>query len=150
MKGIYRYTILEEINLIIQSYQGDITLSGLKNMKRKLFQDKFYNTEYKVLTDMRLSNNSITIEEVEKYGEWIEEKLKLGSFNLNAILTSTPQQVVQSSIFRLNNNLKKYNYKVLSTLESSLNYLNIDFSHIEIIKIEINKMKFIPPVLSVF
>lgn len=150
MKGVYRYIILEEINLIIQVYQGDVTLSGLKNMKRNLFQDKYYNSEYKVLTDARLSNNSLTIKEVEEYGTWTGEQLKSGSFNLNAILTSTPQQVVQSSIFSLNENLKKYNYKVFSTLEGSLNYLHIDFSNIETIKIEINKMKYIQPIKSVF
>lgn len=125
-------------------------MSGLKNMKQTLFQDKFYNAEYKILTDMRLSNNNLSVEEVEEFGKWIGEQLKLGSFNLNAILTSTPQQVVQSSIFSSNKNLKKNNYKVFSTLEGSLNYLHIDFSNIEIIKTEINKMKEILPIKSVF
>ena len=149
-KGVYRYTILEEINLIIQFYQGDITLSGLKNMKRNLFQDKGYNSEYKVLSDLRLSNNSLALEEVEEYGIWMGKKLKAVRVNLSAILTSTPQQVVQSMIFSLNKNLEKDSYTVFSTLESALLYLRVDISYSEVIEIEINKMKDIPPIKSVF
>ncbi|MBN4082790.1 hypothetical protein JYT50_00210 [bacterium AH-315-A23] len=150
MKGVYRYTILEEINLIIQFYQGDITLSGLKNMKRNLFRDKCYNPEYKVLSDVRLSNNSLTLEEVEEYGTWVGKKLQAARVNLNTILTSTPQQVVQSMMFSLNKNLKKDSYMVFSTLESALLFLKIDISYFEVIETEIDKIKDIPRTRSVF
>jgi len=125
-------------------------LEGLKIMKSNLFHDKHFNPKYNVLGDLRLSKNNFTIKEVEKYGKWFEEQLKFQSLSLKAILTSTPRQVVQATIFSLKNNLKKNNYEVFSTLEGSLKYLQIDFSHIEIIKIEIKKMKFLPPISTVF
>ncbi|MBN4082791.1 hypothetical protein JYT50_00215 [bacterium AH-315-A23] len=150
MSVFYEYIILEEIKLIIEFYQGDITLRGMKNMKRNLFQDKYYNAEYKILSDLRLSKNSLTIEEAEDYGAWVGEKLKSLGSSSQAILTSTPQQVVQSLIYSSNVNFKNNNCKVFSTLEGVLNFLSIDISNIEVIKNEINKIKFKQPIVSVF
>jgi hypothetical protein len=150
MKGICKYVILEKFNLIIQFFQGEIILSDLKKIKRNLFQDKFYNQDYKILADFRLSNINLSIEDVEEYGKWIGTKLKSSSSSSYAILTSTPEQVALSSIFISNENLKKDNYRVFSTMESSLNYLHLDTSNIEIIEAKINKLKVIPSLKSNF
>jgi hypothetical protein len=150
MKGIYKYVILEKINLIIQFFQGEIILSDLKKMRQNLFQDKYYNPNYRILADFRLSNINLSIEDVEEYGKWIGTKLNSSSSSSYAILTSTPKQVALSSIFISNENLKKDNYRVFSTMESSLNYLHIDISNIETIETKINKMKVIPSIKSNF
>jgi hypothetical protein len=150
MKGICKYVILEKFNLIIQFFQGEIILSDLKKIKRNLFQDKFYNPDYKILADFRLSNSNMSIEDVEEYGKWIGTKLKSSNASSYAILTSTPKQVALSSIFVSNEHLKKDNYRVFSTMESSLNYLHLDTSNIEIIEAKINKMKVVPSIKSNF
>lgn len=140
MEGVYKYSILEDFKLIIQFYQNDITLSGMKKMKQSLLQDKCYNSDFRILTDLRLSNISTTIEEVEEYGKWIGEKLKSVRFNSNVILTSTPQQVSKAILFNLNKNLKDINYTIFSSLEGSLKHLDIDISNIGIIENVIEKM----------
>lgn len=140
MEGVYKYSILEDLKLIIQFYQNDITLSGMKKMKQSLLQDKCYNSDFRILTDLRLSNISTTIEEVEEYGKWIGEKLKSVRFNSNVILTSTPQQVSKAILFNLNKNLKDINYTIFSSLEGSLKHLDIDISNIGITENVIEKM----------
>lgn len=112
----------------------------MKKMKQSLLQDKCYNSDFRILTDLRLSNISTTIEEVEEYGKWIGEKLKSVRFNSNVILTSTPQQVSKAILFNLNKNLKDINYTIFSSLEGSLKHLDIDISNIGIIENVIEKM----------
>ena len=138
MKGVYKYIILKELKLIIQFYQGDITLDGLINLKKEVLQDKSYNTDYGLLTDFRLSNILLNLDEVEEYGNWLKKNSNRN--NLNIIMTSTPDQTVKTVMFGLNEKLIKYNFKTCSTLEHSLEQLNVDLKNIKKVKIEIEKM----------
>ena len=138
MKGNYKYSILEKYMIIIQFYQYDITFKGAKKLKHDVLQDKRYNSNYRILVDTRLANICMTTDEVKDYKKWVEEKsLRFGS---DAILTSTPKQVAMSMTLKSVKNLEMLNYKIFSTLESSLEHLNIDISNIEIIENEIEGM----------
>jgi len=138
MKGIYKYIILKELKLIIQFYQGDITLVGLINLKKEVLQDKSYNSDYGLLTDFRLSNILLNVDEVEEYGNWLKENSNRN--NLNMILTSTPQQTVKTMIFGSNTELIKYNFDTCSTLEHSLKHLNVELKNLKKVETEIEKM----------
>ncbi len=138
MEGVYKYKILEELKLIIQFYQGDITLDGLINLKKEVLQDKSYNSDYGLLSDFRLSNILLNRDEGEEYGNWLKENSN--RHNLNMILTSTPQQLVKTVIFGYIEKLIKYNFETCSTLEYSLEHLNVDLKNLKEVEREIEKM----------
>ncbi len=108
-------------------------------MKQDVFQDKRYNSNYRLLGDVRLSNICMTTDEVEDYKKWIGEKLSSNRMRSDVILTTTPQQVSLSMIFDLSD-LNKLRYRICSTMEGALEFLDIDISNIEIIENEIERM----------
>jgi hypothetical protein len=138
MKGVYKYIMLKELKLIIQFYQGDITLDGLINLKKEVLQDKSYNSDYGLLGDFRLSNILLNMDEVEEYGNWLKKNSIRN--NLNIIITSTPHQTVKTVIFGLNKKLINYHFETCSTLEHSLKHLNVELKNLKKVETEIEKM----------
>ena len=141
MKGIYKYIILKNLNLIIQFYQGKITYEGLLKLNQEILKDNNYNPNFGILVDFRLSKSNISIEEIKSYSKWVNEQSILNRLNNRVILTNTPEQVTKSTIFSLEEEVKEFNYLIFSTLENSLTSLNIDISNLERVEIEIEQMR---------
>ena len=139
MKGLYRYCILKEIGLIIQFHQNDLTLEGIKKLKLDIINDKDFSPDYKFIVDVRLTTVVLDEYELEQYGNFVSENLKLTGSQKLALLTDTPEQAAKSIIYTLNKKIHPLKYGIYSTLEASLNWLDIDTANIGLIESEIKK-----------
>lgn len=140
MKDIYKYKILKDIGLIIQFHQNSITLDEMKQLKRDIINDEDFNPSFGFIVDIRKSKVNLSIEELLGYGDWIKENLKLTGLMRLVLLTSTPDHVAKTTLFSLNENISPICYKTFSTIEASIQWLNIDSCNLDYVKNEIDKL----------
>lgn len=140
MSGIYKYLILNKLKLIIQFHQNDLTFDEIKKLKQSIIVDSNYGASFNYIIDLRLTNLKMSLNELQLYGNWVQETLSTNHKNL-AILTSNPNQVSNALLFKLNDNLKSLHYEVYSSMEGALGHVNVDLSNLEHIENEINKLK---------
>ncbi|WP_299526639.1 hypothetical protein [uncultured Lutibacter sp.] len=133
----YKYAILKELQLVLIIFKNEVTFKGLKELIKKLNIDVEFKISYKILIDLRLSKIDMTFDEVERFSNCIHKSTKLDTSFLISFFTETPEQVVTSTIYSSNN----LQYKVLSTLEASLNHLNVKASNFEMIDKRIKNYK---------
>ncbi len=140
MSGFYKYLIISNLNLIIQFHQNDLTFEGIKKLKQTIINDSKYNPEYNVIIDLRLADVKMTPNELQRYGNWVQDILNDTKKNM-ALLTSNPNQVTSATLYRLNDNFTNLNYEVFSTMEAALRHIDIDISNMQFIETEIDKLK---------
>jgi len=140
MSGIYKYLILNKLKLIIQFHQNDLTFDEIKKLKQSIIVDPNYDASFNYIIDLRLTNVKMSLNELQLYGNWVQETLSTNHKNL-ALLTSNPNQVSNALLFKLNDNFKSLYYEVFSTMEGALGHVNIDLSNLEYIENEIRKLK---------
>ncbi|WP_166967193.1 hypothetical protein [Yeosuana marina] len=109
-------------------------------MKQTIINDSKYNPEYNVIIDLRLADVKMTPNELQRYGNWVQDILNDTKKNM-ALLTSNPNQVTSATLYRLNDNFTNLNYEVFSTMEAALRHIDIDISNMQFIETEIDKLK---------
>lgn len=140
MADIYKYSILKDIGLIIQYHQNNITKNKMKQLKSDIINDKDFNPKFGFIVDLRNATINLTENELIEYGNWVKENLKLTGLMRLVLLTSTPDHVMKTIIFSLNEKISPLHYKTFSTLAASIIWLNIDISNLDLIEKEIEKL----------
>ena len=140
MRDIYKYLILNDIGLIIQYHQNNLTYDGIKKLKLAIIKDKGFNPDFGFIVDCRKANIAMNIEELIEYGAWVAENLKLNGLKRIVLLTRTPAQVAKSTIYALNEKIAPLNYQVFSTMEASLEWLHIDPAFTDRVEMEIRNL----------
>ncbi len=141
MKGIYKYSILKDLSLIIEFYRNEITRKGLIKLKQDIYNDKDYNPEFFNLMDIRLSTIKMDEKELFQSIDWINKNSKSSGKYPTIILTDSPEQVVKSMLVQNIDKVKKFQIMIFSTLEKSLMTFGIDLSNLETVTTEIEKLK---------
>ncbi len=140
MKSFNEYLIIKELELIIQVHKKDLTLWGLKNLKKRIIKDPDFSPGFSTLIDSRDAEIVITTEETIQYLNFVINDLKLASPR-SAGLTKSPEQVVKGMIFTSMANLDASKYKIFSTIDHALSWLKISTLHTKLIESEIQKVK---------
>lgn len=136
----HSYAIIEEINLIVQHYQGEMTLNDAKDLKLKVVSDPAFKADSTFIIDCRLADIKLTHEEIDNLCKFISSQTKLSSGNRLAIITDNPNQVFKSTLFSINPNVKHIAYQVFSTITGAVNWLNINSHNTAIIEKKIYSM----------
>ena len=140
MQGIYKYLIIKKVGLMIQFHQNELTLKGIKKLKLDIINDKDFNPNFGFLIDIRKAKITMTVEELDDYGNFVADNLKLEGLKRLALLTEQPEQVAKSMIYTLNKRLKPLQYETFSTLDGAIHWLHIDISQIGMVQSEIKKI----------
>lgn len=122
------YRILPEHNLIISSYSGTITENEIISLKQTIKNDPAFQTDYNVLDDFSNAAFNITKESFTKVLHWLQEHF---SADRNAaILTSTPNQVVNIMMFKaMEEETLPNRIKIFSTLTAALQWVDLTEEH---------------------
>ncbi|MFH4964850.1 hypothetical protein V8G69_07580 [Gaetbulibacter sp. M235] len=140
MDGVYKYSIIKPLELIIQFHQNDLTFDGIKALKQSIIRDSNYNPKFNFIIDLRLANIKMSLLELKLYGDWVEETLNDSHKNM-ALFTDNPSQVSNAMLFKLNDNIKNLYYEVVSSMEGVLSHVDVDISNLELVENEISKLK---------
>ncbi len=130
----YNYQILKESNLIIKSYQGTISLSEMYDYVESTSRAADFSAKFNVINDIRdasfILDKVVLLELIQKFKK---NKLVYGQRKI-VFITSTPNQVVFSTMLNMFKDESNINISVVSTLSAAMNRLNIpisEFSHLD-------------------
>ncbi len=117
------YRIVRDCNLLIQYYHGEISLNDIYNSADIISNDPDFDNSLNILNDLR---EAILITDEESIKELIAHIKKSNILyyeRKTAFITSTPNQVVFSTLIELLKNESLVNVKTVSTLENALIHL---------------------------
>ena len=134
------YTILPDLELIIEYFAGDVNAECILEQKGKLIKDPLFNEDYCVLDDFRDAKIDYSMEGIQKIIEWIAKNHN--AKRQSAHLTSQPDQVAATMMFDREKSSKlEINLKIFSSLHPAVQWLNIENSAIPRIEAAIESLK---------
>lgn len=117
------YKIINEHNLIIEYHKGDIDLDSYIKFKKKTFTDKDFKTNLNYLIHFKDVTFFTPPEDIKKFVDFIIHNApKLGKRKV-AFITSTPNQVVSTTIYKTMITNDEQQVAIFSTNNNALNWL---------------------------
>ncbi|MBN2165759.1 MAG: hypothetical protein JW717_05730 [Marinilabiliaceae bacterium] len=123
MKVHIQYLILPKYQLIIETYQGSVTLANYVEMKTKQFADANFNKDFDIIADLRNANFSFDEPMTDLLDFFSTNKNNIGN-RRSALIAQTPKETSKAIIF--SNLIQKFatvNANVFSTLEAAYSWL---------------------------
>ena len=131
MKKITSYTILSDINVVTEYYNGDIIIEDIIELKSKLFSEKLYNSKIQIIMDFRSANLLIKEPEIIIYTEFAKKNIKIIGERKVAFLTNNPNEVVIGTLFEFTKTKLPIITKVFSTLKAAALWLDLSYTEME-------------------
>jgi hypothetical protein len=118
------YCILLDHNLVIEYHQGVLDAASYINFKKKLVADPKFKSNLNHLINFKQVKFATTKKDIQNFVEFMGSNVeKLGNRKV-AFVTSTPNQVVSTTIYKtLKSNLTQSS-EIFSTNEKALKWLN--------------------------
>lgn len=127
MSKISKYTVLKDINLVVQYHQNELELEGLKKSSLQIAEDNSVKSmsQYDTIVDIRNCNINCTIQELQCYRKFISQCYpERDVIHRVAILSDEPRQVAKATIFTITPAKDLVQYKIFSSIEGALRWLN--------------------------
>jgi len=125
MKKVVTYKILPEFRIIIEFVYGQINYLDIMELKKAEIEHKDYNPNFNFIAVIQNAQISTTEDEISLYINTIKENSRIIGNRKSAILTSTPDQVVISTIYQLAAEMLPMNFKIFSTIDSALSWIEM-------------------------
>lgn len=122
----YNYKIIEDKKLIVEAFDGAISLDFFKQSMLKEFSDPTYKNLKLGICDLRKANLILSDKEIKELFRFALDHDQ----NLNikwATLTKGPYETAMAMIYELQA-VEHYGYKIFATLEAASEYLGIDIT----------------------
>jgi len=117
------YKIITEHNIIIEYHKGNIDVDSYIKFKEKTFNDEDFKTGLNYLIHFKNVTFFTPQEDIKKFVNFIKNNApKLGKRKV-AFVTSTPNQVVTTTIYKTMLADIKQQVAVFSTNDNALNWL---------------------------
>lgn len=139
------YLILPESWLIIEVITGSITLDFYTSYEMKMVNDPLYNPSYDVYVDMREAIFDGTIDQMEKYAEFILENIHIIQNRKNATIINNLHQHSYTQVFGKFNELANVpqEFRLFTSPLEAMAWLHIPYSLTQLEEI-IQEMKKTP------
>ena len=139
MSGVFKYSFQLNDELLLLSYQNELTFSNLQNFMVEIASTKgIVHTKY-VIVDLRSCEILVSEDEMKRHYDWIYQSPKLKKLERLIHLIHSPEQLVGSKIFSFIDIENRYCVETFSTLEYCLKSID-KTSHYKLIENEIEKM----------
>ncbi len=121
-----RYKIIPDLELTLQLHIGKNDFDDCKSLKSEIINDQLFCPNFNLIIDIRDAEIDMTPEQLAKYSTFVEsihnpnKKIKIG------VLTSNPEHVSSTILFKLNLNSEFLNYKAFSISKALLKWMYND------------------------
>lgn len=122
----YNYKIIEDKKLIIEAFNGAISLDFFKQSMLKEFADPEYKNLKLGICDLRKANLILTDKEIKELFSFALDHDQNLSIKW-ATLTNGPYETAMVMIYELQA-VEHYGYKIFSTIEAAAEYLGISIT----------------------
>ena len=129
MGKIGAYKLLVNKQLSVEYYSGDITLDDIIYLETIISNEPNYDFSFNTIFDMRDAEMKVDESEMEILLEFLTKQFKEGDTRNVALLTSSPNDVVKSTLFSIlldENNELDMNLRIFSTVKSIASWLDIE------------------------
>lgn len=123
-----QYRVLQDVVLIIECHEGHLTLDNMIQFRKEQQLDRNFSPELDILMDLRKVEISGDPGEVNDYVNFYKENEHFSGNRRIAVLTDTPNQVFYTTLFEQFSKMLNQRTKIFSTVEASLNWLNVNIS----------------------
>lgn len=141
MKPCIYYKIIPEKKLVIEYFHGALTWEDLINNKEILAREINYNPLFNIIDDVRDAFIVFEEEGLSKFINLINENNKLYGKRKTAILTDTPNQLVNSELLNLRRKEVPFNLKTVSTLHEALKWTEVLENDFPLIEMYLDELK---------
>ncbi len=135
------YKIISSKKLIIEYHSGKLTIDDVIELKKKVFNDSNFRTNFNVLMDGRYADFSGDEIAMLKYIQFMNDNKKFIKKRNVAILTSKPKEFVIATLFDINKGNLPINSKVFSTLKASLFWIDLPVEEYNSVKEVLSDLK---------
>lgn len=118
----------DQYNIIIQSFNGEITLDLLKSFKRKELQKEGFARPINILCDIRGLKISSLVNETTDFISFSMENGELYIKRKSAVLVKNASQHVYASLFSTSTKDMPNQIKVFTNISEALNWLGISLN----------------------
>jgi hypothetical protein len=141
MNNSISYKIIPEKKLVLEYFCGTLTWKDIVNNKKKLVLEKEYNPTYNIIDDVRDAFATFTEEGINEFVKLLNTHKGLYGNRRSAILTNTPNQIVNSVML---DSLKKdlpINFKTVSTFIEAAKWVKVAHTDFELIEYYLSELK---------
>jgi hypothetical protein len=143
MEKLVNYRIISELKLILECAKGSSKTENVKALKIRQIADKEYNPNFNLIIDFRESDidfKSLNILKLKEFFDFAKNTKGVLGERRTAVLTSSPEQAVLSSLLKEVGNKLTTNFEIFSSLEAALNYLDISLEQFKYIDSTLNSL----------
>lgn len=143
MINLKTYQINVDKQYILEYYVGKFDVDELIDFKKQVSADKLYNANFNVIHDFRDAEFNFAFEDVGSYVETLQNNTKMVGKRKSVTITKTPNQVTTSISFDSKKKQLPIYFKITSTIEAALEFINLPKSEHSIVTdyFKMNKIK---------
>ncbi|NOR28961.1 MAG: hypothetical protein GQ540_10595 [Lutibacter sp.] len=140
MKSCISYKIIPEKKLVLEYFCGNLVWDDLINNKKKLALEKNYNPTFNIIDDVRDAFVVYKEENIVEFVELLRNNSELYGIRKTAILTDTPNQLINSITLDTVKNTP-FKLKTVSTLLTATKWVNASPSDFKLVKDSLTELK---------
>lgn len=128
------YKILKENSLLIVVHTGLLNLNSMLDFIKNINLDPLFSPKLNHIVDLNEITFDLNQEDLNSYAQLLKDNFKMFGEKKIALITSSPNQVVYSTLFKeAQEQLQPLqSVEIFSTLKSAYNFININSSFEEI------------------
>ena len=119
------YKVIQELALIIELYEGDLTVEDIIYNKERIAESENYDSSYDLILDFRNADLQYMTSDIDRLVAFFKENTILHQKKKVAYLTSKPNEVVATTLFTFKIDDFSIEPKTFSTRDAVVAYLNI-------------------------
>lgn len=144
MKTSTAYKILVEKEIIVEYYAGEVSAHDFISLKERICSEPDYNFSFNTILDIRDATLVLDENDLSNILEFINKKFKGAAGRKSAYLTSSPNDVVQTTMYAsLNeiNNKLQMQMGTFSTEKAVAKWFGYNGTTIDLIESTITQLK---------
>lgn len=119
------YKIFPRLNLIVEYYQGSLTVQNLIKFKKELYQDKDFDSTFNYIDDCRDVNFVLMKDDIAEYINFEKKSLPAYEQFQSVFLTNTPLQAMVITLYLLRNSKNTLKNNIVYTIEYAFDKLKL-------------------------
>jgi len=120
-----KYQIIKEHNIVLEYHSGPIDAKSFISFKHNLSLDPNFKPGLKYFVNLQDVSFDISQNDIQEYVEFLGAKSKIFGERQVALITNTPNQVVNTTLFKSTNPMKSEAIEIFSTNETAFDWLNL-------------------------
>lgn len=125
MTEAVKFIILPEHKLIIEYFNGNITIQDIIDSKNKKNKLENFNPSFDHIIDLRNAEFDFSHEEIKKIAEFQNANREYIAKRKSAFITSKPEHVSMAMLFSISIKHLPIEFEIFTTVGAALNRLDI-------------------------